>query len=166
MRTAAGGGFCPHSAPGVDLPLPFCEGSPLEAEYCHLLALRLPEYHDCQGICPGLHPGCALHLSFVFPADARPAAPPVPQLAPQALCAIVQPSPDQFLRCGLDPFFQSVLHLGLFFDLIDVSHLDSAGRGQGPSLILLRGQVRGLGGHQFIELRMTGEIVHEGKRKI
>ena len=86
----------------------------------------------------------------------------VPQLAPQALCAIVQPSPDQFLRCGLDPFFQSVLHLGFLFDFIDVSHLDSAGRGQGPSLILLRGQVRGLGGHQFIELRMTGEIVHEG----
>ena len=86
----------------------------------------------------------------------------IPQLAPQALCAVIQPPPDQFLRRGLDPFFQSVLYLGLFFDLIDVSHLDSAGRGQGPSLILLRGQVRGLGGHQFIELRMTGEIVHEG----
>ena len=86
----------------------------------------------------------------------------IPQLAPQALCAVIQPPPDQFLRRGLDSLFQSVLYLGLFFDLIDVSHLDSAGRGQGPSLILLRGQVRGLGGHQFIELRMTGEIVHEG----
>ena len=86
----------------------------------------------------------------------------IPQLAPQALCAVVQPSPDQFLRRGLDPFFQSVPHLGFLFDFIDISHLHPAGRGQGPSLVLLRGQVRGLGGHQFIELRMTGEIVHEG----
>lgn len=86
----------------------------------------------------------------------------VPQLAPQALCAVIQPSADQLFRRGLDPLFQSVLYLGLFFDLIDVSHLDPAGRGLGPSLVLLRGQVRGLGGHQFIELRMTGEIVHEG----
>ena len=86
----------------------------------------------------------------------------VPQLAPQAFCAVIQPPPDQFLRRGLDPFFQSVLHLGFLFDFIDISHLTPAGRGQGPSLVLLRGQVRGLGGHQFIELRMTGEIVHEG----
>ena len=86
----------------------------------------------------------------------------VPQLAPQALCAVIQPPPDQFLRRGLDPFFQSVLHLGFLFDFIDISHLTPAGRGLGPSLVLLRGQVRGLGGHQFIELCMTGEIVHEG----
>ena len=86
----------------------------------------------------------------------------VPQLAPQALCAVIQPPANQLFRRGLDPLFQSVLYLGLFFDLIDVSHLDPAGRGLGPSLVLLRGQVRGLGGHQFIELRMTGEIVHEG----
>lgn len=71
----------------------------------------------------------------------------IPQLAPQALCAVIQPPADQLFRRGLDPLFQSVLHLGLFFDLIDISHLDPAGRGQGPSLILLRGQVRGLGGH-------------------
>ena len=86
----------------------------------------------------------------------------VPQLAPQAFCAIIQPPPDQFLWRGLDPFFQSVPHLGFLFDFIDISHLDSVGRGLGPSLVLLRGQVRGLGGHQFIELRMTREIVHEG----
>lgn len=86
----------------------------------------------------------------------------IPQLAPQALCAVIQPSADQLFRRGLDPLFQSVLYLGLFFDLIDVSHLDPAGRGLGPSLVLLRGQVRGLGRHQFIELRVPGEIVHEG----
>ena len=57
----------------------------------------------------------------------------IPQLAPQALCAVIQPPADQLFRRGLDPFFQSVLYLGLFFDLIDVSHLDPAGRGQGQS---------------------------------
>ena len=85
----------------------------------------------------------------------------IPQLAPQALCAVIQPPADQLFRRGLDPLFQSVLYLGLFFDLIDVSHLDPAGRGQGPSLFLLRGQVRGLDGHQFVELRVLGEGVHE-----
>ena len=57
----------------------------------------------------------------------------VAQLAPQALCAVIQLPADQLFRRGLDPLFQSVLYLGLFFDLIDVSHLDPAGRGQGQS---------------------------------
>lgn len=57
----------------------------------------------------------------------------IPQLAPQALCAVIQPPADQLFRHGLGPLFQSVLYLGLFFDLIDVSHLDPAGRGQGQS---------------------------------
>lgn len=86
----------------------------------------------------------------------------VPQLAPQAFCAVIQPPPDQLFRRGLDPLFQGVMHLGFLLDFIDISHLNSAGRGLGPSLILLCGQVRGLGRHQFIELRLTGEIVHEG----
>ena len=77
MRTAAGAGFCPHSASGADLPLLSRGGGPLEAECRHLLVLPLLADRDGQGIRPGLHPGCALHLSFVFPADARPAAPPV-----------------------------------------------------------------------------------------
>ena len=86
----------------------------------------------------------------------------IPQLAPQALCAVIQPPADQLFRRGLDPLFQSVLYLGLFFDLIDVSHLDPAGRGQGPSLFLLRGQVRGLGGHPFVELRVLGKVSMNG----
>ena len=74
MRTAAGGGFCPHSALEVDLPLPSREGGLLEAECRHLLALLLLADRDGQGIRPGLYPGHALYLPFVFPADARPAA--------------------------------------------------------------------------------------------
>ena len=38
----------------------------------------------------------------------------IPQLAPQALCAVIQPPADQLFRRGLDPLFQSVLYLGLF----------------------------------------------------
>lgn len=37
----------------------------------------------------------------------------IPQLAPQALCAVIQPPADQLFRRGLDPLFQSVLYLGL-----------------------------------------------------
>ena len=66
MRTAAVGGFCPHSAPGAELPLPSREGGPLEAEYCHLLALLLLADRDGQGIRPGLRPGYVLRLFFAF----------------------------------------------------------------------------------------------------
>lgn len=68
----------------------------------------------------------------------------VPQLAPQALCAIVQPSPDQFLRCGLDPFFQSVLHLGFLFDFIDISHLDPGGGALAPPWFYYAAKSEGL----------------------
>ena len=37
----------------------------------------------------------------------------IPQLAPQALCAVIQPPADQLFRRGLDPLFQSALYLGL-----------------------------------------------------
>lgn len=68
----------------------------------------------------------------------------VPQLAPQALCAVVQPSPDQFLRCGLDPFFQSVLHLGFLFDFIDISHLDPGGGALAPPWFYYAAKSEGL----------------------
>mgnify|MGYP007018447720 CR=1 FL=1 len=77
MRTAAGGGFCPHSALGADLPLSSREGGPLEAECRHLLALPLLVDRDGQNAHLDLYPGCVLHLSFAFQADARSAAPPV-----------------------------------------------------------------------------------------
>ena len=68
----------------------------------------------------------------------------IPQLAPQALCAVVQPSPDQFLRCGLDPFFQSVLHLGFLFDFIDISHLDPGGGALAPPWFYYAAKSEGL----------------------
>ena len=37
----------------------------------------------------------------------------IPQLAPQALCAVIQPPADQLCWRGLDLLFQSVLYLGL-----------------------------------------------------
>lgn len=186
MWTVAGCGFCLHFVPGSDSPFLWHGDGPVETEHCHPLALLLREEHDGQNIRPCLYPRCVVYPFSFSQAGVLPYAPPVwhrllqhpqlvaaeviplavlgrvPQLAPQAFCAVIQPPPDQFLRRGLDPFFQSVLHLGFLFDFIDISHLTPAGRGLGPSLVLLRGQVRGLGGHQFIELRMTGEIVHEG----
>lgn len=123
--------------------------------------LSLPKQTLGQLLCPfdATHLGVAqLVTAEVIPLAVLGS---IPQLAPQALCAVIQPPADQLFRRGLDPLFQSVLYLELFFDLIDVSHLDPAGRGQGPSLFLLRGQVRGLGGHQFVELRVLGEGVHE-----
>lgn len=68
----------------------------------------------------------------------------VPQLAPQALCAVIQPPPDQFLRRGLDPLFQSVLYLGLLFDFIDLSHLDSAGGALAPPCFYYAAKSEGL----------------------
>ena len=68
----------------------------------------------------------------------------VPQLAPQALCAVIQPPPDQFLRRGLDPFFQSVLHLGFLFDFIDISHLDPGGGALAPPWFYYAAKSEGL----------------------
>ena len=68
----------------------------------------------------------------------------VPQLAPQAFCAVIQPPPDQFLRRGLDPLFQSVLYLGLLFDFIDLSHLDSAGGALAPPCFYYAAKSEGL----------------------
>jgi len=68
----------------------------------------------------------------------------VPQLAPQALCAVIQPSADQLFRRGLDPLFQSVLYLGLFFDFIDVSHLDPGGGALAPPWFYYAAKSEGL----------------------
>lgn len=68
----------------------------------------------------------------------------IPQLAPQALCAVIQPSADQLFRRGLDPLFQSVLYLGLFFDLIDVSHLDPVGGALAPPWFYYAAKSEGL----------------------
>ena len=68
----------------------------------------------------------------------------VPQLAPQAFCAVIQPPPDQFLRCGLDPFFQSVLHLGFLFNFIDISHLDPGGGALAPPWFYYAAKSEGL----------------------
>ena len=68
----------------------------------------------------------------------------VPQLAPQAFCAVIQPPPDQFLRRGLDPFFQSVLHLGFLFDFIDISHLDPGGGALAPPWFYYAAKSEGL----------------------
>ena len=68
----------------------------------------------------------------------------IPQLAPQALCAVIQPSADQLFRRGLDPLFQSVLYLGLLFDFIDLSHLDSAGGALAPPWFYYAAKSEGL----------------------
>ena len=68
----------------------------------------------------------------------------VPQLAPQAFCAVIQPPPDQFLRRGLDPLFQSVLHLGFLFDFIDLSHLDPGGGALAPPWFYYAAKSEGL----------------------
>lgn len=68
----------------------------------------------------------------------------IPQLAPQALCAVIQPPPDQFLRRGLDPLFQSVLHLGFLFNFIDISHLDPGGGALAPPWFYYAAKSEGL----------------------
>ena len=101
-----------------------------------------------QAFCHMLRPFDTAHLGIaqLVAAEVIPLAVlgRVPQLAPQAFCAVIQPPPDQFLRRGLDPLFQSVLYLGLLFDFIDLSHLDSAGGALAPPCFYYAAKSEGL----------------------
>lgn len=43
----------------------------------------------------------------------------IPELAAQALRAVIQPTPNKFLGCGFDLFFQTFLCCAFFLDFLD-----------------------------------------------
>lgn len=129
MWTVAGCGFCLHFVPGSDSPFLWHGDGPVETEHCHPLALLLREEHDGQNIRPCLYPRCVVY-PFSFPKQAfchmlRPFGTAyfsipkliaaeiislsmlgsVSQLSPQAFCAVIQATADQFFWRGFYPFF-------------------------------------------------------------
>ena len=57
----------------------------------------------------------------------------VSQLSPQAFCAVIQATADQFFWRGFYPFFYGVPRLRFLFDFSDVSSPQFSGRGRSPS---------------------------------
>lgn len=94
--------------------------------------LSLPKQTLSQLLCP--FDATHLGVAQLVTAEVIPLAVlgNIPQLAPQALYVVIQPPADQLFRRGLDPLFQSALSLGLFFDLIDVSHSIRQGGAKAP----------------------------------
>ena len=148
LRSGRGGGFCPASRRRRRAALPDGDSLPcldsrrvLWGQFCRRLLncgkicqrervpVRYPGLAPFplfqQGRYPALCPPRSADSGVLYPVAAvvigLPALGGIPELAPQALRPIVQPTADEFLGRGFDLLFQAFLCFAFFLDFFDIS---------------------------------------------